>query len=88
MVTMKENAETLEELDVPLQHVKNAQTHYASFFQEAVDGVFPTKARAVEKEANSLAQTAVTETGMGSVAHKVIKNRSVSTFFYHYYRTY
>jgi acetaldehyde dehydrogenase/alcohol dehydrogenase len=68
----------LEELEVLIAKVKDAQQEYARFSQEQVDHVFKQAALAANAARIPLAKMAVAETGMGIVEDKVIKNHFAS----------
>nr|WP_275899639.1 aldehyde dehydrogenase family protein [Bacillus piscicola] len=57
-----------------VQRAKTAQKTYSRYTQEQVDKIVKHVANVAYKEAGSLAQLAVEETGMGVVEHKKIKN--------------
>ena len=63
-----------------IERVKKAQKEYASFSQEKVDEIFKAAAMAADKAIIPLAQEAVTETGMGIVEDKVIKNHYAAEY--------
>ena len=77
------SVETLQQL---IKKVKAAQKEYASFSQEQVDKIFKAVAIAANKERISLAQMAVSETGMGIVEDKVIKNHYAAEYIYNAYK--
>ncbi|BAY23800.1 aldehyde-alcohol dehydrogenase [Calothrix sp. NIES-2100] len=76
----------LEELELLVQRVKAAQAKYANYSQEQVDVIFKKAALAANAERIPLAKLAVTETGMGIVEDKVIKNHFASEFIYNKYK--
>lgn len=59
-----------------------AQKMYASFTQEQVDRIVEAIAQAAYKQADNLAVLAVTETKMGIIEHKKIKNELASQGVY------
>ena len=63
-----------EELSAVISRVRNAQKQFASYSQEQVDKIFLAAATAANRARISLAKDAVSETGMGIVEDKVIKN--------------
>ncbi|MFP4016316.1 MAG: aldehyde dehydrogenase family protein, partial [Halanaerobiales bacterium] len=76
----------LEELEVMIGRVKEAQQKYSAFSQKQVDEIFRRAAIAANDQRISLAKQAVEETGMGLVEDKVIKNHFSSEFIYNKYR--
>ncbi|MBD2446025.1 bifunctional acetaldehyde-CoA/alcohol dehydrogenase [Nostoc sp. FACHB-152] len=76
----------IEELEVLVQRVKNAQVKYSNYSQEQVDLIFKKAALAANAERIPLAKMAVAETGMGIVEDKVIKNHFASEFIYNKYK--
>ncbi len=76
----------LEELNSLIQRVKAAQTRYASYTQQQVDKIFKQAALAANDQRIPLAKLAVSETGMGIVEDKVIKNHFASEFIYNKYK--
>ncbi|MBD2196893.1 MULTISPECIES: bifunctional acetaldehyde-CoA/alcohol dehydrogenase [Calothrix] len=76
----------IEELELLVQRVKAAQAKYANYSQEQVDVIFKKAALAANAERIPLAKLAVTETGMGIVEDKVIKNHFASEFIYNKYK--
>ena len=76
----------LEELNTLIQKVKYAQSKYANFTQQQVDKIFKQAALAANDQRIPLAKLAVTETGMGIVEDKVIKNHFASEFVYNKYK--
>ena len=75
-----------EELNILIQRVKAAQSKYASFTQQQVDEIFKQAALAANEKRIPLAKLAVSETGMGIVEDKVIKNHFASEFIYNKYK--
>jgi acetaldehyde dehydrogenase/alcohol dehydrogenase len=77
---------TIEDLDRFLRTAVNAQREYATYTQEQVDKIF----RRASMSANSyriwLAKEAVSETGMGIVEDKVIKNHFAAEYIYNKYK--
>lgn len=69
--------QTLAEL---LSRVRKAQAEFATFTQEQVDKIFLAAATAANKARIDLAEMAVTETGMGIVEDKVIKNHYAAEY--------
>ena len=73
-------------LEAAIERVRAAQKRFATFTQEQVDKIFLAAASAACKERISLARLAVSETGMGIVEDKVIKNHYASEYIYNKYR--
>lgn len=78
-------AQSPEELDLLVERVKRAQAIYATFTQEQVDRIFREASIAANAERISLAKAAVSETGMGIIEDKVIKNHFAAEYIYHKY---
>ena len=76
----------LEELNTLIQRVKAAQSQYASYTQQQIDKIFKQAALAANEQRIPLAKLAVSETGMGIVEDKVIKNHFASEFVYNKYK--
>ena len=70
------------EFDKLMQKVHEAQLKYANFSQEMVDQVFFHAAAAANKARIILAKELASETGMGIVEDKVIKNVVATQFIY------
>lgn len=66
--------QSLQEMRDAVQRAKDAQQKLATFTQEQIDHIVEKVADAAFKESGRLAEMAVSETGMGVVEHKVIKN--------------
>ncbi len=77
---------TTEELNATIDRCRKAQAEYATFTQEQVDKIFLAAATAANKARIPLARLAVSETGMGVVEDKVIKNHYASEYIYHAYK--
>ncbi len=77
------NQEQLEQL---VQRVKEAQKQYATYTQEQVDYIFKKAALAANTARIPLAKMAATETGMGVIEDKVIKNHFASEIIYNKYK--
>ncbi len=77
---------SIQELESLIQRVKLAQEKYATYSQEQVDFIFKQAALAANAERIPLAKLAVTETGMGIVEDKVIKNHFASEYIYNKYK--
>ncbi len=69
-----------------LNRVSKAQKEYATFSQEKVDKIFMRCALKLNSLRIPLAQMAVTETGMGIVEDKIIKNHFASEYIYNKYK--
>lgn len=78
--------DSLETLDAAIKRVRAAQKLYASYSQEQVDACFTAAAIAADKMRLPLAEMAVSETGMGVVEDKVIKNHYAAEYIYNAYR--
>ena len=76
----------LEELKATMDRCRKAQAEYATFTQEQVDKIFLAAASAANKARIPLARLAVSETGMGVVEDKVIKNHYASEYIYNAYK--
>ena len=64
--TIKKNTiETLEDLELAMQELREAQKIYATYTQEQVDAIFKAAATAANKARIPLSKMAVAETGMG-----------------------
>lgn len=74
------------DLEALMTRVKIAQSLYATYSQEKVDAIFRAAALAANQARIPLAQMAVSETRMGVVEDKVIKNHFASEFIYNKYR--
>ena len=77
---------TTEELTQALARCKAAQEKFATFTQEQVDKNFLAAATAANTARIPLAKLAVSETGMGVVEDKVIKNHYASEYIYNAYK--
>ena len=75
-----------EELEAALGRVRAAQAAFAAYSQEQVDKIFLAAATAANKARISLAKMAVSETGMGIVEDKVIKNHYAAEYIYNAYK--
>ncbi|GAB4367240.1 MAG: bifunctional acetaldehyde-CoA/alcohol dehydrogenase [Elainellaceae cyanobacterium] len=76
----------VEELEVLIQRVKVAQQEYATYDCDRVNLIFKKAAQAANANRIPLAKLAVTETGMGVVEDKVIKNHFASEIIYNKYK--
>ena len=79
-----ENVEGLTEL---FNSVRTAQKEFATYSQEQVDKIFLAAASAANRARILLAKSAVSETGMGIVEDKVIKNHYASEYIYNAYKS-
>ncbi|MCT8986404.1 bifunctional acetaldehyde-CoA/alcohol dehydrogenase [Shewanella phaeophyticola] len=75
-----------QELDLLVERVAKAQAQFANFSQEQVDVIFRAAALAAADARISLAKMAATETGMGVLEDKVIKNHFASEYIYNKYK--
>ena len=78
--------DSIENLDLILDRVREAQKEFSKFSQEQVDRIFKDAAIAANQARIPLAKMAVEETGMGVVEDKVIKNHYASEYIYNKYR--
>lgn len=76
----------VEKLNALVERVKAAQKIYANFSQEQVDKIFHAAALAAADARIPLAKMAVSESGMGVVEDKVIKNHFASEYIYNAYK--
>ncbi|NHB91783.1 bifunctional acetaldehyde-CoA/alcohol dehydrogenase [Photorhabdus cinerea] len=74
------------ELNEMVARVKKAQREFTNFSQEQVDKIFRAAALAAADARIPLAKLAVTESGMGIVEDKVIKNHFASEYIYNAYK--
>jgi acetaldehyde dehydrogenase/alcohol dehydrogenase len=72
----------VQELDALVARVKKAQQLFATYSQPQVDEIFRAAALAVADARIPLAKMAASETGMGVVEDKVIKNHFASEYIY------
>lgn len=75
-----------QELDILVQRVADAQLQFAEFSQQQVDKIFRAAALAAADSRIMLAKMAATETGMGVIEDKVIKNHFASEYIYNKYK--
>ena len=78
--------DSIDNLDIVLNRVREAQREFSKFSQEQVDKIFKDAAIAANQARIPLAKAAVEETGMGVVEDKVIKNHYASEYIYNKYR--
>ncbi|WP_084804529.1 bifunctional acetaldehyde-CoA/alcohol dehydrogenase [Halonatronum saccharophilum] len=76
----------LEELEILMEKVRDAQEQYSTYSQEEVDEIFRRAAIAANDKRIELARLAVEDTGMGVMEDKVIKNHFSAEFIYNKYR--
>ncbi|MBD2786093.1 bifunctional acetaldehyde-CoA/alcohol dehydrogenase [Xenorhabdus sp. DI] len=74
------------ELNELVARVKKAQQEFAHYSQEQVDRIFRAAAFAAADARIPLAKLAVSESGMGIVEDKVIKNHFASEYIYNAYK--
>ena len=77
---------TVEELEALIEAAARAQRAYATFDQKQVDEIFRRAAFAANEARIPLAQLAASETGMGLVEDKVIKNHFAAEYIYNKYK--
>ncbi len=75
-----------ESLEAAIADIRRAQQIYATYTQEQVDKIFLAAASAADRARISLAKLAVSETGMGIVEDKVIKNHYAAEYIYNAYK--
>ena len=75
-----------EELSAAIARVRAAQKQFATYSQEQVDKIFLAAATAANRARIALAKDAVSETGMGIVEDKVIKNHYAAEYIYNAYK--
>ena len=78
--------DNVENLELAIGKVREAQKQFATFSQEQVDKIFAAAASAANKARIPLAKMAVEETGMGIVEDKVIKNHYAAEYIYNAYK--
>lgn len=85
--TIKKNTiETLEDLELAMKELREAQKIFSTYTQEQVDAIFKAAATAANKARIPLARMAVEETGMGVLEDKVIKNHYAAEYIYNAYK--
>ena len=77
---------SIESLEKKLKDVKKAQAVFSTYSQEQVDAIFRKVAMVANQNRIKLAKLAVSETGMGVVEDKVIKNHYAAEYIYNKYR--
>ena len=78
--------DSIENLDLVLDRVREAQKEFSKYTQEQVDRIFKDAAIAANQARIPLAKMAVEETGMGVIEDKVIKNHYASEYIYNKYK--
>lgn len=78
--------DSIENLNLVLDRVREAQKEFSKYTQEQVDRIFKDAAIAANQARIPLAKMAVEETGMGVIEDKVIKNHYASEYIYNKYR--
>ena len=78
--------DSVEALTAKMNEIHEAQKIFATYTQEQVDKIFLAAATAANKQRIPLAKMAVSETGMGIVEDKVIKNHYASEYIYNAYK--
>ncbi len=76
----------VESFKIALEECRSAQAKYATYTQEEVDKIFKAAALASNNARIMLAKLAVSETGMGVVEDKVIKNHYAAEYIYNAYK--
>ena len=75
-----------ESLMKAIERIREAQRIFATYTQEQVDKIFLAAASAADRARISLAKLAASETGMGIVEDKVIKNHYAAEYIYNAYK--
>ncbi|MGL5756376.1 MAG: bifunctional acetaldehyde-CoA/alcohol dehydrogenase [Paraclostridium sp.] len=75
-----------ESLYIRLDEIKKAQEIFSTYTQEQIDKIFLAASIAANQQRISLAKLAASETGMGIVEDKVIKNHFASEYIYNAYK--
>ncbi|MGS0730909.1 bifunctional acetaldehyde-CoA/alcohol dehydrogenase, partial [Shewanella sp. 0m-11] len=75
-----------QELNLLIDKVRTAQLAFANYSQEQVDKIFRAAALAAADARISLAKMAASETQMGVIEDKVIKNHFASEYIYNKYK--
>ncbi len=78
--------DSVKQLEECIAGVKRAQQVFATYTQSQVDEIFKAAAIAANGARIPLAKQAVTETGMGIVEDKVIKNHYAAEYIYNAYK--
>lgn len=77
---------TVDDLNELMTAVRKAQKKYSKYSQDKVDEIFKAVALVADQNAYRLAKDAVSETGIGNVEDKIIKNKYASEFIYSQYK--
>ena len=77
---------SVESLEAAIKRIREAQQIFATYTQEQVDKIFLAAASAADKARITLAKLAASETGMGIVEDKVIKNHYAAEYVYNAYK--
>lgn len=77
---------SIDELNVRLEEMREAQRKFSTFTQKQVDEIFRQAAMAALDARIPLAKMTVEETGMGLVEDKVIKNHFAAEYIYNQYK--
>ena len=77
---------SVESLEAAIERVRSAQSIFATYTQEQVDRIFLAAASAADRARITLAKLAASETGMGVVEDKVIKNHYAAEYIYNAYK--
>ncbi|QEN05458.1 bifunctional acetaldehyde-CoA/alcohol dehydrogenase [Thiospirochaeta perfilievii] len=86
MEQKKKATMSIGELDSVLERVSASQKLYSNYDQSQVDEIFRVASIRANENRISLAKAAATETGMGIMEDKVIKNHFASEFIFHQYK--
>ncbi len=78
--------DSVDTLAEALARVRAAQQVFATYTQEQVDRIFRAAATAADRARILLAKLAVSETGMGVLEDKVIKNHYAAEYIYNAYK--
>lgn len=81
-----DDTKALVELNALVAKVKAAQKLYSTYSQEQVDAIFRAAALAAADARIPLAKMAATESGMGVMEDKTIKNHFASEYIYNKYK--
>ena len=76
----------VQSLKQKISEVKKAQKIFSTYTQEQVDKIFLSASMAADKARLQLAKMAVSETGMGVMEDKVIKNHYAAEYIYNAYK--
>ncbi len=75
-----------ETLETAIERARKAQEKFGHYTQEQVDKIFYAAAKAGAENRIELAELSVSETGMGVMEDKVIKNQYASEYIYNAYK--